>query len=299
MTAAPQPAPHRGIPKLILPEPHQGLLDRFCAFVQIDGRTADTALCWRSKLRPLLRHFADKGLQPADWTQAEFEAWLTAKKAAGFSTRSVQLLIDACRLFMRWADERKLGIPTFCALKKPKYMEKEARWYSQEEANAILDAAANNRFSLCFALAVGCGMRKREILNATWESIRWSDKPCPTILVIGSKTHSTRRVPIMGRVAEIIGLYRQEKGRLVSRSQIINLYMNLRRFCAKAGVEYKPPHSARHGFVSNVLANGGDVGSTARLVGHKSLRTTAKYAHADADRMMEVTMLALQPRKKA
>lgn len=58
------------------------------------------------------------------------------------------------------------------------------------------------------------------------------------------------------------------------------IYQVLKRLAARAGVKGRfNPHAFRHFFASSYVANGGDLETLRRLLGHSDLETTRQYLH--------------------
>jgi integrase len=68
-------------------------------------------------------------------------------------------------------------------------------------------------------------------------------------------------------------------GRLTVRAMTpAAVYGVMRKRGARAGVEFTP-HDARRSFTSGLLEGGADIATVAKLLGHASVTTTARYDH--------------------
>ena len=111
-----------------------------------------------------------------------------------------------------------------------------------------------------------------------------------TILVRGSKTHRDRRVPVNGKLEEILQRHRRPSGAIVRAGNPKN-HSNRRRslhlLCDKAGVTRVSWHPLRHTFGTLLAERGVDLPTIQRLMGHASGATTTIYLHTDPNRMAE------------
>ena len=66
---------------------------------------------------------------------------------------------------------------------------------------------------------------------------------------------------------------------LQETADLTDLQRPWRRIRARAGLEDVRIHDLRHSFASAAVANGESLPMIGKLLGHKSVKTTARYAH--------------------
>ncbi len=182
-------------------------------------------------------------------------------------------------------------------IKKPALVEDEYTWLrAPADIARLLEAATHEETGVMelYATAVYTGMRAGELLGLQWRDIdlaarlltvrRRYDKP--------TKTGAIRHVPILdpllpvlegwrGRCISATWVFPSRSGTMLQPSARV-LQETLRRVQARAGVgegERITFHDFRHTFASHFMAGGGDLFRLQRILGHKSVQMTSRYAH--------------------
>ena len=150
---------------------------------------------------------------------------------------------------------------------------------AESEGPVMASAAAAVRL----LLLTGC--RRNEVLTLRWDDI---DRTVGELRLRDSKT-GPQRVPltpaverVLARIPRIEGnpwvIAGQDRGERLNR---IDPFWNKLR--ARAGLEDVRLHDFRHSFASQALEIGESLPVIARLLGHRTVTTTAKYAHLARD----------------
>ena len=137
-------------------------------------------------------------------------------------------------------------------------------------------------------LCLYTGMRRGEVIMLRWEMIDWdrSVAKLPT-----SKT-GAKEVPLSSHA---LAYLRSERGRaragLVCATEsntaicprnLTRAWMTIR---AKCGLDDMRLHDARHSMASDLLAAGAPLAVIGKVLGHKQVSTTARYAHLADDEL--------------
>lgn len=164
------------------------------------------------------------------------------------------------------------------------------RFLSEEEfrrLGSVLDAAeagaggASPAAIAAIRLLVLTGCRRSEILGLRWEHV---DLRAGELRLPDSKT-GARLVPLSPAAAEVIAGLPRIAGNpwiIVGRNPgapLRNLQYPWEILRARAGLEDVRIHDLRHSFASRALALGESLSMIGELLGHRRVRTTARYAH--------------------
>lgn len=164
------------------------------------------------------------------------------------------------------------------------------RFLSEEEfrrLGRVLDAAeagaggASPAAISAIRLLVLTGCRRSEILGLRWEHV---DLGVGELRLPDSKT-GARLVPLSPAAAEAIASLPRAAGNpwvIPGRNPgapLKNLQYPWEILRARAGLEDVRIHDLRHSFASRALALGESLSMIGELLGHRRVRTTARYAH--------------------
>ncbi len=139
-------------------------------------------------------------------------------------------------------------------------------------------------------IALGTGMRRREILQATWADVDWTNN----VIVVrgkGAKNKQSRELPLTPRTRQALTDWQAQTG---SKSGFIFTKYDGGRFVdiksgwydalTEAKITGLRFHDLRHSYASRLVKNGVDIATVKSLCGHSSITTTMRYVHADPTR---------------
>lgn len=236
-----------------------------------------------------------------------FRAYLAKRRRgdAPLSSASVQRQLSAIRTFYRYIerrwDARNDALPL---IKGPRVKRPLPKAVSASEALKIVQEPLGSpgepwieaRNQAVLSLCYGAGLRISEALSLTGR-----DVPLGRQIMLTGKGGKTRLVPILPVIAEAVTAYvrqcpftptldapifRGARGGVL-RPEIIQA--EVRRLRGALGLpESATPHALRHSFATHLLADGGDLRTIQKLLGHESLSTTQRYTDVDAARLMDI-----------
>ena len=129
------------------------------------------------------------------------------------------------------------------------------------------------------------GCRRSEILALRWEHV---DREAGELRLPDSKT-GPRLAPLSPAAAEVLSTLRRVPGNpwvipgRAPGAPLRNLQRPWEVVRARAGLDDVRIHDLRHSFASRALALGESLRMIGELLGHRRVRTTARYAHLARD----------------
>ena len=169
------------------------------------------------------------------------------------------------------------------------------RWLSIEEEDR-LRAHCSAELWLQIELAVLTGLRQSEQFMLQWSSV---DFATGVITIPRSKSGSVRRVPMSDRVTQILAgmrsrgssswvypAYANDGGNgVLNDAGGSRLWREFNRARKGAGLVDLHWHDLRHTFASRLVMSGVDLYTVQKLLGHRTIEMTQRYAHLAPDHL--------------
>jgi len=152
------------------------------------------------------------------------------------------------------------------------------RWLTMDEEMVLLSKAANPHWLRTILIfAIQTGMRRGELLRLTWADVDFRRK---SVSVKKSKNGEPRVIPMSDvlfkalKSIKVVSL----SGAVfpISESTLRDGFVEAR---TKANITDFRFHDLRHTFASRLVQNGVDIFTVSKLLGHKSIAMTMRYAH--------------------
>jgi len=162
------------------------------------------------------------------------------------------------------------------------------------QVNEMLKATTNLKHKCIIALLYGTGVRVSECANLV---VRAIDSKEMLIHVIG-KGDKDRYTILPHQLLPVLRTYYKDTrpgkylfpGRSDKPITTAMIEYAVRQSVEKAGIGLKAtPHLLRHTFATHLLEDGCDIRTIQVLLGHKHIRTTARYMHVRRDRIKSIT----------
>jgi integrase len=153
------------------------------------------------------------------------------------------------------------------------------RWLTVDEERVLLENASPSYLTDVIVFAIHTGCRRGEILSCQWrENV---DMKRRTVTAQASKGGTRKVIPMSETLFRMLG--RRSKVMDIS-GRVFPYEMNavkdaFERAVEKAKLEDLHFHDLRHTFATRLVQSGVDLYAVKNMMGHKSIKTTERYAH--------------------
>jgi integrase len=158
------------------------------------------------------------------------------------------------------------------------------RWLTKDEEKRLLDNSPEwVKQILIFSL--NTGLRLGELSSLEWSRVNILNK---AILINITKNGEQRTVPLNKSALSVLEkklkvkslkndyVFLNRYGGKVNHNSLRNVFHKLLR---RAGIDNFRPHDMRHTFATRMAQKGIDIYKISKLLGHKDIKMTQRYAH--------------------
>ncbi len=152
------------------------------------------------------------------------------------------------------------------------------RYLSHDEISRLLEEATQHLKPI-IVVALLTGMRKSEILRLTWKDLDFDRQ---IIHVRNSKNGEARQIAMSHDVESLLGGLPRVHTQVFTRADgnpVINIKTCFERAVRLSQIEDFSFHDLRHTFASYMMMNGAELLTVSRILGHKTINMTLRYAH--------------------
>ncbi len=245
------------------------LIERHCAHLR-QGGLSDRTIGDRHRL--LCRIDADLPLGIEQATVEELSGWLAGPEPtpgrAGWSRKTKATYYEHVKAFFDWATDPNnptLDWNPAASLARPTVPDGVPKPVTDGEVSRAIETAGEWRTAII--LAAYAGLRCCELASITRRDITIDD-----VYIVG-KGDKPRSVPTTGPAWEAV---QGRTGRLVAGTAH-QISMGAWRHFARVGLADVTMHRFRHWYATTMLANGVDLLTVSKLLGHSSPAITARY----------------------
>ena len=211
------------------------------------------------------------------------------------ANRAVLVMSKILNLSEQWG-LRPMGsnpcrhIQLFKDKKRNRFLDKtelKRLWSTLDQS--YIDGTAGIYAINAYKLLILTGCRLSEIQTLKWSYIRGNRVEFPD-----SKT-GYKRLPLNAAAMAILEQTPRQAGNPYvicgekAGAHIVNLQKSWRRIRDKAGLDDLRIHDLRHTFASQAVMNGTPLALVSKLLGHKKITTTMRYAHLADSELLEAS----------
>ena len=167
----------------------------------------------------------------------------------------------------------------------PRQDNKIERWLTYDEQARLLPCC-EDWLKQIVLFALNTGMRMHEILELTWKHV---DLARRTVTVIETKNKEKKTLPLnddavdvlrkvlaMNRILNLEGYVFTLRGNQLKKGQLQYYFGKAVKVSGIAPCRF---HDLRHSFATRLVQEGVDLYKVSKLLGHKDIKTTQRYAH--------------------
>ena len=201
----------------------------------------------------------------------KFIDFLTSKDLSASTVRLYGVLLKA-RLHEACIDGLILHMPDFYGI-MPKKRSSEIEFLTLDELRDLDAAPAPDEIKNPFLFCCFTGLRFSDV-----QALKWDNIDNDTIVIRMKKTKEIVRVPLSANAKKFLP-ERKSKGKVFEIGPLNSLTRGLKAWAESAGLKKNLHfHMSRHTFATLALANGAELYTVSKLLGHRSVQTTQVYA---------------------
>ena len=285
----------------------------FLAYLRVERGLAKNSIESYERDLMRLKAFAEsENLEMLELTRHDLRGFIADLSREGLSPTTVGRVTSAVRGFYRFLmldghlkknPSEDLSVP-----QKGFYLPKFLNQTDVENLLAVPDVSTETglRNKAILEVMYAAGLRVSEVVDLLINNVDLD----AGILTCRGKGSKTRRVPIGKSAVEWLRLYlaaRRQKENIEINNIFLSslgkpltrqaIFIFIREYAAKIGLEDVSPHTLRHSFATHLVQNSADIRSVQQMLGHADISTTQIYTHI-TDIHLRKTYEKFHPRAK-
>jgi site-specific recombinase XerD len=271
------------------------LIGRFIEYLKEKGKSQSTLIAYKKDIEQIQEYLAEKNVSTIEAVTTDdlkgFLQYVQVEK--GFNLKTVSRKINSIRTFFKYLREQGLVTtdrdPSL-RLTHPKIESRMPRILNKVEYRALRDASrVDVRLYTMVELLLQTGLRIGELQRLSTDDIRITPLGHRYLHIQTFGSHALRNVPLNETAYQAIqdylrirpGVAQGNKSIFVTKSgntiPIRNMRSAIKRAFQRGGIRNATVNDVRNTFIAHHLANGVNVLTVAKIVGHKRISTTEKY----------------------
>ncbi len=279
----------------------------------------NTLLAYGRDLKGFAEFADDKGLDFADVSRADIEAFMVDCDTMGLAQSTRARRLSAIKQLYRFAYEEgwRPDNPAI-KIKGPGRSKSLPKILSEDQVEALLTTARNHgrspldklRNTCLMELLYATGMRVSELVTLPASAARGD----PHMLLVKGKGGKERMVPLSPPARDALTAWLEARDAAEDETRAKTgikpssflfpssgksghltrhrFYGLIKEIAVAAGVspDAVTPHRLRHAFATHLLAHGADLRSIQTLLGHADISTTEIYTHVLEERLKDLVL---------
>ncbi len=258
--------------------------------------------CLLSFTRPILEAFGSLPIEEV--TTEVLKKMYGPMEAAGNKSTSIRRKMGIINAVLHWAQRAGIisALPLFPSLPKGT----NARFIppSPEEVELMYHAAPEHiQRVIVLGYYVGMRVGQSELLRLKWSDVDLSANIIRVPNANKGNSDPWREVPIQGNMADMFRAWQaKDEARGIETvisfrgKPVHNIKTAWKDMLRRAGItRHIRPYDLRHGFATQLIANGVDIGTVASLMGHKSPTMVLEHYQHVLNRQKKEAIATLPP----
>lgn len=269
---------------------------------------ANTIAAYRRDLEDLHQYLTRKNKEILTVSQSVISDYMQSLAAIDLSPATQARRLSAIKQFFAFllSENFRSDNPAM-NVDAPRSGRKIPKYLSVEEVDLLLENAVGEEVENCRMVALlqllyATGMRVSELVSLPYPVMRDEDN----FIIVRGKGDKERLVPVNDTAKNALAGYLEQRSSFLAKEEHSNWlfpsrskdgYLTRQRFgqmlkalARDANIEPSrvSPHVLRHAFASHLLANGADLRSLQKMLGHSDISTTQIYTHILAERLVGI-----------
>ena len=283
------------------------LFRRYFQYLRLERNFSTNTLdAYTKDLNKLLGFLDEEGLSFRDVKLEHLQTFSASLMDIGITNRSIARILAGVRSFYHFlCMEKEIVDDPTELLESPARGERLPDVLSVEEIDSLIEAVdlsktEGQRDRAILETLYSCGLRVSELCGLRISDLYFDEG----YIRVHGKGKKERLVPISKRAIDEIGLWLEDRGRIVIRPGYedhvfvsfrrgtalsrISVFHIIKVLCERAGIRTTvSPHTFRHSFATHLLEGGANLRAIQEMLGHEELGTTEIYMHVDRSHLRQ------------
>lgn len=280
----------------------------YSRYLRLDrGLSKNTITSYRQDLLEFSHYLEQSGMKTYQNDHLQITNFFAFQDQVGKSKTSEIRLFSTLKKFYQWMElTDNIDVNPMNELEAPKKAQHLPVVLSMEEVVSLIESPDVSkplgvRDRAIFEVMYATGLRVSELINLSMDDLHLDLGLIKTVgkgdkerlLPIGETAikwlkqyFEKTRTNLTTRYGEKTAVFLNFRGQHLTRQSIWRM---IKKYIQQVGIKKDvTPHTLRHSFATNLLANGADLRVVQELLGHSDISTTQIYTHINQTRMKQV-----------